>query len=204
MIGHFQGSSGGSLQSLMPTHGDSLMRTVKGTLLLCRIRLLFLMWYLLWSCRPRTFLLGYLLCSDDTWLLHSSRKRLDVIPNGTMVNLSTWTLFSKVGYAVSVNQRNLVTSLSLGWSPTWWKAFSTSATRATLLTLNLISRPHKSSVLLDHGVGFHLGFYLPFWFKRRHQRQCSGGLLRCHFLMVWDLVLECRTFIRYNFSDALL
>ena len=76
-----------------------------------------------------------------------SKDRLEMIPNGILVNLYTCRLVSTDAFTMSFTHRNLVTSLSASFSPTWRNAFSISAIHAIRLVQNLMSSPHKSSRL---------------------------------------------------------
>ena len=95
-------------------------------------------------------------------IVATNKNGLVIIPTGTQVNLSTWTFFSRVGLEGSFNQRNLVTSLSSGCRPTWRNAFSTSATSATLWSLNLKRSQHRSSNMTwpRRRLSFRLWFFL--------------------------------------------
>ena len=92
----------------------------------------------------------------------ANRNGLHIIPNETLLNLSTWTLFSRVGLEGSLNHRNLVTFRSSGGRPTWRKASSTSATSNSLWSLNLKRRSHISSNMT--GPRWKLSLRLWFFF----------------------------------------
>ena len=96
-------------------------------------------------------------------IIAANRNGLDIIPNGTLVNLSTWTFFLRVDLEGSFKQRNLVTSLSSGCKPTWRNSFSTSASSTTLWSLNLKRNPHRSSNMTGPRwrLWSRLWFFLP-------------------------------------------
>ena len=117
--------------------------------------------------------------------------------------------FSRVGLEGSFNQRNLVTSLSSGCTPTWRNAFSTSATSATLWSLNLKRSPHRSSNMT--GPWWRLSFRLWFFFLVfcggvKHYSKFCCCLLGCQYLAMRNVVFQgvCTIFIWDNFHNSLL
>ena len=173
----------------MPTHGDSLMRTGEGFhfmvefvfLFFCAtplIRLSTYMLFLIFLATGASALFRWYLTVAASW------NGLDIIPNGTLVNLSTWELFSRAGFVVSFNQTNLVhlRLKALGWSLEGMLfGHQQSVPICELWTSSEIHT--NPPVLLVHGVGFHSGFESLFWFWK------SCSFLGCDYLMVWDVVL---------------
>ena len=82
-------------------------------------------------------------------IVAASRKGLAVAPNGTRVILIIANLRSSKGAGLSLNHKNLSTSLSLSFRPICRKAFVMSAIIATLCCLNFINMLSK--------LGFRLG-----------------------------------------------
>lgn len=115
----------------------------------------------------------------------ASRNGIDIIPNGTLLNLFTWKLFSKAGFVVSFNQTNLA---HLRLKASDWSLegmlfrHQQSVPICELWTSSAIHT--NPPVLLVHGVGFPSGFESLFWFWK------SCSLLGCDYLMVWDVVLN--------------